>query len=154
MTPLKLSLILLVSFFGLACQPKPDAALTEAESKEQTMTSKEIPTPSAWRIVSCERDGKTMVAVNDRGFVAIRDGQIGGNTGCNTFGGEWTGSPAKMKVGGVMATKMFCADSNEQESMVLATLNGTVTSKLQGKLLTLSGGGTTIALQRDDSLLK
>lgn len=152
--PFKVSVALLVLFFGLACQPKPNATVTEADSKTEAMTNKDIPTPSAWRIVSCERDGKTMVAVNDRGFVAIRDGQIGGNTGCNNFGGEWTGSTAKMKVDGVMATKMFCSDSNEQESVVLATLNGTVTTTLKGELLTLSGSGNTIALQRDDSLLK
>lgn len=154
MMPFKVSIVVLVLFFGLACQPKPSSTVTEADSKEQAMASKDIPTPSAWRIVSCERDGKTMVAVNNRGFIAIRDGQIGGNTGCNSFGGEWTGSTTKMKVDGVMATKMFCADSNEQETMVLAALNGTVKTSLNGSLLSLTGGGTTIALQRDDSLLK
>jgi len=139
-------------FLACACQPKPDASVGVIKS-EATM-AKDIPTPSAWKIVSCSNGGKTVEAVNGKGFVAIRDGQIGGNTGCNSFGGEWTGSSAKMKVGGVMATKMFCADANEQEVMVLDVFNGTVTAKLSGKELTLTGGGTTLLLSRDDSMLK
>jgi len=113
-----------------------------------------IPTPSAWRIVSCASGGKTIEAVNDKGFIAIRDGQIGGHTGCNSFGGDWTGSAAKMKVGGVMSTKMYCEDAAAQENMVIGMLNGTVAAKVSGKTLTLTGNKTTVTLQRDDALLK
>ena len=140
-------------FLCCACQPKPNANVGTAKPTE-AMAKESIPTPSAWKIVSCSNGGKKVEAVNDKGFVAIRDGQIGGHTGCNSFGGEWTGSSAKMKVGGVMATKMFCADANEQEVMVLDVFNGTVTAALTGKELTLSGGGTTLLLSRDDAMLK
>ncbi|MFT5988924.1 MAG: heat shock protein HslJ [Neolewinella sp.] len=139
-------------FLACACQPKPDASV--GITKLGQVMASNIPTPSAWKIVSCSSGGKTVDAVNKKGFVAIRDGQIGGNTGCNSFGGEWTGASTKMKVGGVMATKMFCAEANEQEVMVLDVFNGTVAAKLSGKELTLSGGGTTLLLTRDDSLLK
>ena len=150
--PIRLISFCLCLFLCVACQPKPGASVGIAKSAEAM--AKDIPTPSAWKIVSCSNGGKTVDAVNDKGFVAIRDGQIGGNTGCNAFGGEWTGSSAKMKVGGVMATKMFCSDANEQEVMVLDLFNGTVTAKVSGQELTLSGGGTTLLLQRDDAMLK
>ena len=150
---IRLISLCLCLFLCCACQPKPSASVGIAKPTE-AMAKDNIPTPSAWKIVSCSNGGKTVDAVNDKGFVAIRDGQIGGNTGCNSFGGEWTGSSAKMNVGGVMATKMFCADVNEQEGMVLDVFNGTVTAKLSGKELILSGGGTTLLLSRDDSMLK
>jgi heat shock protein HslJ len=151
---MRISLIFccLCLFLACACQPKPDASVGIAKSKQEMASA--IPTPSAWKIVSCSSGGKTVDAVNDKGFVAIRDGQVGGNTGCNSFGGEWTGSSKKMKVGGVMATKMFCSNANEQEVMVLDVFNGTVVAKLAGSELTLSGGGTTLLLTRDDSFLK
>ena len=150
--PVRLLSLVVCLFLVCACQPKPAAGVGTAKPTEAM--DKRIPTPSAWKIVSCSNGGKTVAAVNDKGFVAIRDGQIGGNTGCNSFGGEWTGSAAKMKVGGVMATKMFCADANEQEVMVLDVFNGTVTAALTGDELSLTGGGTTLLLRRDDSMLK
>ncbi|MEM9930047.1 MAG: META domain-containing protein, partial [Bacteroidota bacterium] len=97
--------LLLVSaglFLALACQPKPKANVPE---EKQDMAKSELPIPSAWVITSCEQKGKTVPAVNDKGFIAIRDGQIGGHSGCNSFGGEWSGNSKKMKVPGVMATK-------------------------------------------------
>ncbi|TXF90987.1 META domain-containing protein [Neolewinella aurantiaca] len=150
---MRISLIFccLCLFIASACQPKPDTGVGVVKSEKAMANT--IPTPSAWKIISCSSGGKTVDAVNDKGFVAIRDGQIGGNTGCNSFGGEWTGPSAKMKVGGVMATKMFCADANKQEVMVLDVFNGTVSAKLAGDELTLTGNGITLQLERDDSRL-
>ncbi len=118
------------------------------------MSSSELPIPSAWVIKTCEQNGEKVPAVNNKGFIAIRDGQIGGNSGCNSFGGDWSGSKKKMKVPGVMATKMYCADAATQEQMVFDLLNGTVTSKVAGNTLTLTGSGITLTLERNDKLLQ
>lgn len=114
----------------------------------------EIPIPSAWDIVSCQIGGETVPAANDKGFVALRDGQIGGHTGCNSFGGDWTGKPSTMDIPGVMSTKMFCAESADQERLLLDLLNGTVTAEADGKQLTLSGTAGKIKLVRNDARLK
>ncbi len=114
-----------------------------------------LPIPSAWELVSCVIDGKTIPAVNDKAFIAIRDGEIGGHSGCNAFGGEWTGTPEKMKVPGVMSTKMFCNDVADQERMIFDMLNGTVSaSSNDGKTLVISSGKGKLLLQRNDSRLK
>lgn len=144
--------ILVVLFLALACQPKTGAVAGETADNKNDMAS--LPIPSAWVIKTCTANGKTIPAVNSKGFIAIRDGQIGGNSGCNTFGGDWTGSTAKMKVPGVMSTKMYCEDAAEQERMVFDLLNGTVASSVSGNELTLSGSGITLTLMRNDKLLK
>ena len=114
-----------------------------------------LPIPSAWQLVSCEIDGKTIPAVNDKAFIAIRDGEIGGHTGCNAFGGEWTGSASKMNVPGVMSTKMFCNDVADQERLILDLLNGTVScATSDGKSLVISSGQRKLILTRNDKRLK
>lgn len=114
-----------------------------------------LPIPSAWQLVSCAIDGKTIPAVNDKAFIAIRDGEIAGHTGCNAFGGEWTGSPQKMKVPGVMSTKMFCNDVADQERMILDMLNGTISAiSSDGQTLVITSGKEKLLLQRDDKRLK
>jgi len=150
---------LFLAFITVAsCQPKPDTAGRSPEdpaaNKNITEVQK-IPIPSAWTLVSCERDGKTIPAVNDRCFIALRDGQIGGNTGCNGFGGDWSGSPTKMKVPGVMATKMYCEDAAEQEAMILDMLNGTIKLEMVNpKTLLITSGKQQLKLARNDGKLK
>lgn len=124
-----------------------------AGGKSNTMAQLQI--PSAWDLVSCEIDGKTIPAVNDKAFVAIRAGEIGGHTGCNSFGGEWSGDPDKMKVPGVMSTKMYCSDCAEQERIILDLMNGTVSAATtDGKTLILAGKAGKLKLRRNDGRLK
>ncbi|MFT5998789.1 MAG: heat shock protein HslJ [Neolewinella sp.] len=144
--------ILVVLFLALACQPKTGAVVGETADNKKEMAT--LPIPSAWVIKTCARNGKSAPAANSKGFIAIRDGQIGGNSGCNSFGGDWTGSAAKMKVPGVMSTKMYCEDAASQEQMVFDMLNGTVGTNVSGSTLTMSGSGVTLTLTRNDKLLK
>lgn len=149
---MRLFSILAVLFLAFACQPKTGSLAGDTADKNNAMAS--LPIPSAWVITTCSQNGKTVAAVNDKGFIAIRDGQIGGNSGCNGFGGDWTGNASKMKVPGVMATKMYCEDAAEQERMVFDLLNGTVATNVSGNELTMTGSGITLTLTRNDKLLK
>jgi len=151
--------ILFLSVITLAaCQPKPDTSGRSPEdptTDKNSTTVQKIPIPSAWDLVSCERNGSTVAAVNNRCFIAFRDGQIGGNTGCNSFGGEWSGSPSKMKIPGVMSTKMYCEEAAEQESIILRMLNGNIDLEMvNSKTLIISSGKQKLKLNRNDSRLK
>jgi heat shock protein HslJ len=117
----------------LACQPKPETQAVEKSAEAV------LPVPSEWVLISCTMEGRVIPAANDRAFVKISDGQIGGNTGCNSFGGEWTLSGTKLNVPGVMATKMFCQEVSAQEQLFLNLLNGEVTYQVDKDQLTLSG---------------
>lgn len=123
-----------------------------AADNNSTMADLQI--PSGWDLVSCEINGKRVPAANDKAFIAIRDGEIGGHTGCNAFGGEWTGDADQMKVPGVMSTKMFCAECADQERLILDLFNGTVDAAVDGKELTLSGKAGKLKLRRNDARLK
>jgi len=141
------ALLLLLPLLFLACQPKPAAG-------DNAKTMANLPIPSAWELVSCEIDGKMVPAANDKAFVAIRDGEIGGHTGCNSFGGEWSGKPGSMKIPGVMSTKMYCEDCAAQERVILDLFNGTVAAAVDGKSLTLKGQDAKLLLRRNDARLK
>ncbi len=142
-----------VLFFGVACHPKP--ATYEQGDQTPITAMQNIPIPSGWDIVRCESEGRVVPAANDRGFVAIRENQIGGNTGCNAFGGDWSAKDGRMEVPSVMATKMYCEDAADQERVVLGLLNGTVACSLQddGSLI-LMDGTTKVHLRRNDERLK
>ena len=136
-----------------ACQPRP-AGTVDAPKEAATMPATPVPVPSAWTIVSCARGGRTTAAVNDKGFVAVRETSLGGNTGCNSFGADYTPTKdGRWEVPGAMATKMFCAEANEQERMVLEVFNGTVRPAVDGNTLTLTNEDVTLTLRRDDARL-
>jgi heat shock protein HslJ len=145
-------LLLLLPLLSFACTPKPTTANSPAKNAT-AMAS--LPIPSAWDLISCERDGKTIPAGNDKAFIAIREGEIGGHTGCNVFGGEWTGSAAQMVVPGVMSTKMYCDKVADQERQILDMLNGKVSCKTtDGETLVISSGKEKLILRRNDKWLK
>lgn len=138
-------LFLLLSFWG--CTPKPSAY------SDKTVVP--LPIPSAWQLQYCELDGKKIPAANASAFLAIHENSLSGHSGCNAFGGDWTGSPEEMAVPGVMATKRFCADAAEQERLIFALLNGTVKCLTSdGQTLEVMAGERKMVLSRNDKLLR
>ena len=66
--------------------------------------------------------------------------RIGGNSGCNIFGGNITISPGgKIKVGPMTSTERFCDEvKGEFESLFMDTLQNAGTYSLKNGVLTLS----------------
>ena len=56
--------------------------------------------------------------------IAFEDGQVNGNSGCNSYGGEYQVSGNKIEIGMMMSTLMACADPAmmEQESTFMQML--------------------------------
>ena len=74
-------------------------------------------------------------------FVSISDNkQIGGNSGCNIFGGDLTVMPGhKIKVGTLISTDRFCDEiTGSFESLFTDTLQNSTEYTLEGKVLTFS----------------
>ena len=66
------------------------------------------------------------------------DGQVGGNLGCNGFGGEFTQKGDQLAFGALMSTMMACPEPQmSQESTSFSILTGTVNFKLDGNTLTI-----------------
>lgn len=76
------------------------------------------------------------------------DGQFGGTVGCNTFGGEYTVNDDQVTFSGIFSTLMFCEETSNQESEVLAILSDkTLSFSSSGDQLTLtSEDGTSIVV--------
>lgn len=76
------------------------------------------------------------------------DSQFGGTVGCNTFGGEYTVNDDQVTFSGIFSTLMFCEETSNQESEVLAILSDkTLSFSSSGDQLTLtSEDGTSIVV--------
>lgn len=73
---------------------------------------------TAWRFVAI--DGKA--PVSDKSELRIYDGRLTASVGCNRMTADLAVVPGQLKVGPVMATKMFCAGLMDQERAVAELL--------------------------------
>jgi heat shock protein HslJ len=78
------------------------------------------------------------------------DGTLGGNVGCNGFGGDYKVTGEAIEFGPVMMTEMFCEAIAEQESSVVKVLVGSAGFLLEGNTLTIisEDGSSVIVLAR------
>src|SRR5688500_7686338 len=67
------------------------------------------------------------------------DGELTGNVGCNSFGGDYEVNGNQIIFGSIMSTLMACEDPiGAQESAVLKTFTDTATYDLKGDTLTIT----------------
>jgi heat shock protein HslJ len=73
------------------------------------------------------------------------DGTVTGNSGCNSFGGEYKVDGDQVTFSGLVSTLMACDESlMTQEGTVFKVLDGTAMYKIDGSTLTLTNGGMTL----------
>jgi heat shock protein HslJ len=104
-----------------------------------------------WKLVSYgSPSAQTLAAPGVETSIEFKDGQISGNVGCNSFGGEYTVEDNTITFGPVMATEMFCEAVAEQEAATLAVLQGKTTFTLDGNTLTITSedGNTVLVLEQ------
>ena len=66
--------------------------------------------------------------------IAFEDGQVSGNSGCNSYGGDYQVDGEKIEFGMLMSTLMACADPAmmEQETIFMQYLGGAGRFQLAG----------------------
>ena len=72
------------------------------------------------------------------------EGQVSGNSGCNTYSGGYETSGDQLKIGPLASTRMFCekpAGVMEQEQQYLAALQNAATFEIAGDTLTMRDAG-------------
>ena len=110
----------------------------------QTVLSYVASTPGVegnWTVISVLYDDAIRSVVVDTDLTAdfSADGMISGNTGCNSFRGDYTLEGEKLRVGALTATKNDCPTTQaaEQEAGYLAALESAVRIEQAGPELTL-----------------
>lgn len=106
-----------------------------------------------WKLVSYGSASEQVPAVADveTSIKFDAEGQMGGNVGCNGFGGEYSVEGDTIKLGPVMSTMMFCEGPvGEQEMGTLAVFQESATFVLDGDRLSLTSadGASMIVLER------
>ena len=73
------------------------------------------------------------------------DGTISGNSGCNSFGGEYEVDGDQVTFNGLVSTLMACSEPlMSQEGIVFQVLNGTASFEIKGETLTISNNGMVL----------
>jgi heat shock protein HslJ len=80
------------------------------------------------------------------------EGRMGGNAGCNSFGGAYTVEGSQLKLTELVSTLRACADEaqNQQEAAILAALQAVAQYEIDGDTLTLkdADGAALLVYQR------
>ena len=104
-----------------------------------------------WKLVSYGDIANPTPALPDVDTsITFENGQMGGNVGCNGFGGGYSIKGDQMEFGPVMSTMMYCEAVAEQESSTLAVFQETASFVLDGDTLTITSadGAMSIVLER------
>lgn len=145
-----LSLILSLCLLLAACTAAPQATATPVATPGGEGTSS-APAGSLggtrWVLSSLTRDGAETQPVSGSTITLNfeTNGQVGGNAGCNSYGGSFETRDSSITFLNLVSTLMACADQaiTNQESAYLNALNQAATYELSGDSLVItdSGGG-------------
>ncbi|NED95331.1 META domain-containing protein [Phytoactinopolyspora alkaliphila] len=95
-----------------------------------------------WGLDELSADDSTTEIPDDVGaYLLLEDGAVGGNTGCNTFGGnaEINEDDGTVEFSEVFSTMRACSGAQgESDSAMMAVLQGTVMVEIDGESLTLT----------------
>jgi heat shock protein HslJ len=103
-----------------------------------------------WELVSYgNASGQTAAASIDfNTFIDFsEDGELTGNVGCNSFGGDYEVNGNQITFGSIISTLMACEDPiGAQEAAVLKTFTDTATYDLKGDTLTITSADSTTSI--------
>jgi heat shock protein HslJ len=108
-----------------------------------------------WELVSYGEASNqiTAASIDFNTFIDFgEDGELTGNVGCNSFGGDYEVAGDQITFGSIISTLMACEEPiMAQESAVLKTFTDTATYDLNGDTLTITSadGSTSIVLKRN-----
>ena len=107
-----------------------------------------------WKLISYgDADNTTPVIPDvDTSIKFDSNGQISGNVGCNSFGGNYEVSGDKIAFSSIISTMMYCEKTSSQEQAVLSIFSDNVNLQIRmnGNTLTITSadGASVVNLAR------
>jgi heat shock protein HslJ len=133
----------------IACaksSPREDETATAAGS----VTASSALQGPRWRLV--ELEGQPALpggGAREPHLIFARDSvdRVGGATGCNSMGGQYTAEGDRIRFSALFSTKMACIEEERmrQETRFMGALGRVDRYAVSGDTLTLSEGGTVVA---------
>lgn len=74
-----------------------------------------------WKLIKLYEDDLSSLSANPT-LNFLNDSELGGNTGCNSFGGEYVMKNKILTIKNIFSTKMFCEGRMEIENKYLNAL--------------------------------
>ena len=102
-----------------------------------------------WKLISYGDAGNPTPAIPnvDTSIKFDSNGQISGNVGCNSFGGNYEVSGDKITFTSIMSTLMYCEETSSQEQALLSVFSDKVNLQIQmndDTLTITSADGTSV----------
>lgn len=122
------------------------AVLAAACGNQEPSSSTSVPlVGTSWRLVSIQ--GRPVLA-SAPVTALFADSGLSGSAGCNRYFGSATLTGARLRLGGLASTKMFCTGTGvmEQESEYLGVLSEVASYRVVGSELQLGPTETTATL--------
>ena len=86
-----------------------------------------------------------VTAASQASLTFHENGAVDGNSGCNSFGGEYKVDGDQITFGALVSTLMACDEPlMSQEGIVFQVLSGTATYKIAGDTLTITNNGMAL----------
>ena len=108
---------------------------------------------SSWEVISYNNGKQAVTSVMLGTSLTASfgtDGNVSGNSGCNSYSGSYTLSTNQVTIGPLAATKKFCGEPAgvmDQESQYLAALQSAASYQVEGNLLELRTKDGALAVQ-------
>lgn len=130
-------IMLLFSFQVYANEKHPEER-EPVTAGDTVMSSAEL-LNTYWKLI--ELESNPIVTQEDQREMKltlnIEENQVNGFGGCNSFFGSFTHDANSITFGPLAATRMFCADSMEQEDQFFKSLSEIVSYQITGQILIL-----------------
>ena len=131
-------MILAISLVACNSSPNPNLPSGEAALTETT-----------WKLTAIDK--RKPIEANNEITLSFSDGQVGGNSGCNSFGGSYQVNGDKIQLSQLASTMMACMQPEgimDQEQVILQYLNQAQTYRFEdGKLVIAVSGQETLTYE-------